>query len=285
MKYIITIIIVAASTLSFAGGSSSYNDFYVSRLACALASTLPDGTEAYRCADRTITMSIEPSNAKFTYEGLCGPIAASNVMYPYCRRKVFSPNEAHEKGYFSDITPGTRPATLVDGLNRIFRENSTCPRRGSWKYFQSKDGHRFINHAYRNMKRVNSAYTKAPFIAIIKTLGSSSLHYVAVTDIFFAKTRWRAKKRRMTTLTPAQARVARQRSSTRTAAQRETEVRNSTQFNSITESNIHLCRVKYNDGKMQKIYTCENFLKIMRMANNSLGMGLILDEYNYLMFK
>lgn len=284
MKYLISFIVITTSSLSFAGKGGSYNDFYVSRLACGIAQTLADGTEAYRCSDRTITMSIEPSDAKFTYEGLCGPIAASNVMYPYCSGKVFSPNEAHDKGYFSDITPGTRPRTLVSGLNRIFRENSTCPRRGSWKYYKSSNGYKFLNFALRTMNRVRSSYTKAPFIAMIKTVGSSTLHYVTVTDIFFAKSKSQTRQRRMRRLSPSEASASR-RTPPRRSAQRETEARNATQYSSITRANQDLCRVKYNDGKFQKIYTCDNFLKIMRQANDGVGMGLILGEYNYLLFK
>lgn len=284
MKYLIPFTVMISSALSFAGKSKSYNDFYVSRLACGIAQTLSDGTEAYRCSDRTITMSIHPTDSKFTYEGLCGPIAASNVMYPYCRGKVFSPNEAHDKGYFSDITPGTRPSTLVSGLNRIFRENSTCPRRGSWKYYKSSNGYKFLNFALRTMNSVSSSYSKAPFIAMIKTVGSSTLHYVTVTDIFFAKSKSQTRERRMTRLTPAQIKAIR-RTPPRRTAQRESEVRNVTQYSTITKANQSLCRVKYNDGKLQKIYTCDNFLKIMRQANDAAGMGLILGEYNYLLFK
>ena len=284
MKRIIVITFFTLFSLaSYAGkGSSGFNDFYVSRLSCALAKDLPDNSSAYRCADNTITMSLELDNSKFVYEGLCGPVAAANVMYPMCN-KVFSPTEASRLGYFDDITPGTRMSTLADGLNRIFRENSRhCPTRGQWKTYQSDSGYSFLNSALANMRSRRSKYGKTPFIAIIKSLGSSSLHYVSVVDIFFVKENWKPRVRKMVIPSNTDSHRKRKRSS---RAQREREPRNNTQFSRITNSNINKCRVKYNDGKHQKIYTCRNFLKLMRMANDSYGMNLYLKEYNYLLFR
>ena len=285
-RLILSTLILSASIPSWAGrGAEGFNDFFVSRLNCALTKDLPDSSSIYRCGDGTITMSLESNNDKFVYEGLCGPVAAANVMYPLCHKKIFSPVDAARLGYFDDLTPGTRMSTLADGLNRIFEENSRyCPNSGKWRSYQSDQGYKFLNHAISNMRSRRSEYGKTPFIAVIKSLGAKGLHYVTVTDIFFTRTKWKSKVRKMKT-SPSNDSHKKRPVNFKPVAQKEQELRNSTQFRKITKSNISYCRVKYNDGKYQKIYTCNDFLKLMRKANDSYGLKLYLSEYNYLLFR
>ncbi|MBA2406065.1 MAG: hypothetical protein H0V66_14915, partial [Bdellovibrionales bacterium] len=64
--------------------------------------------KAFVCADETISFA-QPSNT--TYEGLCGPTAAANSFYAYCKNSVVDPRQISLR-YFTDITPGVRPDVL-----------------------------------------------------------------------------------------------------------------------------------------------------------------------------
>ncbi len=253
-----------------------------------IPSNITESVFLKQCHDNTYTIGMQPGS-RSTYNGVCGPTVGVSMMAGFCG-KAYNPYDAQELGYFEDITPGTRPGTMASGLNRLFREHiRSCPR-GRWVTYGETDGYRFLNKSLNRMKSQRSKYRKAPFVALVRSTGKG-LHYFSVVDIYFVG----STKPRTTRLTTSNALSgeARERAREeylrnrriRRTAERPKETRLRSQPRSVSRANVSKCRVAVNDYSVQKVYTCSNFLSMMRAANDIYGLSAIYRDYTYIAFK
>ena len=138
------------------------------------------------------------------YEGRCGQTTAANLFKMHCNKDLYSPNLLN--GYFNDITPGVRPATLADGLNKIFdRNHISCPFSGRWSVYEATDEADFldlinkglgqINYGGRKWqsfkrKRIQVMAERSPLaVLVIPSWGEKgkSLHWITIVDMYFLK--------------------------------------------------------------------------------------------------
>lgn len=122
-------------------------------------------------------------------ESYCGVTSAVNVFNAYCKEYYLNPSSI-AKRYFDDINPGLRYDTLLNGLNDLFDNNSSC-LRGHWRKTHPKSAFDFIRSIYYKVKR-GKGYWKNPktnkiispvIVLLNRTPKTTSLHYVTVVDI------------------------------------------------------------------------------------------------------
>ena len=253
-----------------------------------ITSNITEDVYLRKCHDDTYTIYTQPG-ARSKYNGVCGPTVATALMTSYCG-KAFNPYDAQELGYFSDITPGTRPGTMKSSLNDLFRENSRhCPR-GRWKLYGATNGYQFLNLSLNRMKRGRSKSEKDPFVVFVRSK-NKDLHYFPLVNIYFVQNR----AARVRTLTSKPGLSGSDRSRNRSEwlrnrqlirrAQRPSESKLANQPTRVTSGNISQCRVAVNDYSVQKIYTCANLLSMMRAANDIYGLSAIYKDYTYIVFE
>tara|TARA_Y100000768_G_C23989959_1_gene691721 strand:- start:3531 stop:4463 length:933 start_codon:yes stop_codon:yes gene_type:complete len=287
---ILPLILASFGDVSANGGIAEI----VQRLRCrdirTLRSSLTENVYVKKCHDNTHTITTAPGS-RSAVNGPCGPTVGSVMLAGYCGR-VFNPFDAQELGYFEDITPGTRPGTMRNSLNRLFRENSSACPAGDWTVYDTDNGYDFLNLSINRMRTQNSRYSKAPFVALVRARGLS-LHYFPIVNIYFVN----SSRPSTQTLKPGNPISASEREEilenfeqTRRVERsserpRASERMASTQPSRVTSRNIGRCRVAVNDYSFQKIYTCSNFLSMMRAANNIFGLSAVYDDYTYIAFR
>jgi hypothetical protein len=153
-----------------------------------------------RCKDQTVSFVQPDSVGPWEMEGKCGQTASTNMLYMYCRL-IASPAD-YADGYFSDITPGVRPKTLITGLNKMFAKNANhCPtNKGRWKQFNYKNETDYLNaiqSKLANKLEHNSLITRllsngksvkrTPVALLIRSPGGQDLHWITVVDMYHKK--------------------------------------------------------------------------------------------------
>lgn len=155
-----------------------------------------------RCNDGTVSFVQPKSTGICDAEGKCGQTSAANIMYMYC--KLITSPKAYTNAYLSDYTPGVRPDTMKEGLNKMFNKNwKECPQEhGSWHYYDSYDYESdYIDAVERGLKpsfksdyvvkrtRANGKKIKrTPVALLIRNPGGEELHWITVVDVIRGKT-------------------------------------------------------------------------------------------------
>lgn len=149
--------------------------------------------QAWRCKDGTITYDQPDSTGINGYNGFCGETAASNVLHMHCGLMA-SPTK-YCNAYTSDLTPGTRPGSLRDGLNTMFDENKPLCPKGKWEVYSSSDtpeeyieyirGGLIAKSTFTRKRDDKSKIQRFPFPIMIEVppKGSKGLHWVTVVDV------------------------------------------------------------------------------------------------------
>ena len=132
-------------------------------------------TDVFKCKDGSISFDqLDSSN----YEGRCGQTAAVNSLYSYCKKTFFEPSA--NLLFFVDMTPGTRPDTMVKGMNTMMLHKS-C-ERGTWKHYYSDTSWDFFKKLVYGTKKVNNNVRPMP-VLIKPSRSSSTLHWVTVVSV------------------------------------------------------------------------------------------------------
>lgn len=287
-------IISLAPAQSFANGGIGD---YLQLLDCRDIQSVPSNTGAEsvfakRCHDGTHTIEVQPGS-RDPSEGICGPTVGTVMLAGFCG-KLYNPFDAQDLGYFGDWTPGTRPGTMKSGLNRLFREQSRACPNGQWRLYGESNGYEFLNKSLRRMRTQRSRYTKAPFVAFVRSNGMGH-HYFPIVNIYFVRENPpRPRPRPDWSLGLPSGPSGQERANQREewlnnrrvvrTAERLNESVASTQPTRVTSRNINKCRIAVNNYSKQRVYTCENFLDMMDRANDVWGLGVIYSDYTYIAF-
>jgi hypothetical protein len=149
--------------------------------------------QAWRCKDGSITYDQPDSTGIGGYNGFCGETAASNILHMHCGLMA-SPTK-YCNAFTSDITPGTRPGSLKNGLNDMFKENKKLCPEGKWEVYSSSDSpEEYIEYILgglvqkSNFTRTRDDKSKVkkfpyPIMIEVPPSGSKGLHWVTVLDI------------------------------------------------------------------------------------------------------
>ncbi|MBI2519066.1 MAG: hypothetical protein HYV97_01555 [Bdellovibrio sp.] len=150
-----------------------------------------------RCDDGTVSFLQPDSEGWFGNEGKCGQTAASNVLFMYCG--LVGHPQWYSNRFLNDLTPGVRPGTLESGLNTIFDEESACPG-GTWNIRIGSSYNDFLyeiengltpkfNHKglITRTRSSGEKVKRSPVIALLRSPGSRTLHWVTITDILNRK--------------------------------------------------------------------------------------------------
>jgi len=213
------------------------------------------GYDVGRCKDNTIShqqpTDYKSKEKKSNYEGLCGAVASANAFHAYCDEYFVKPVKIGPK-YFSDITPGIRPDTLVSGLNDLFDNHRDKCISGTWHHYYTTNRWDFISRIHSAINSGQSSWIRqtsrgkkksAPVIVLISKNDGETLHYVTVVDI---------------------------------------EVKDVTKdFTKDTYKDD--CKVIYNDYKKQKSVSCKLFATWGNQVDNSTWTSW-MHEYNYFKF-
>jgi len=151
------------------------------------------------CNDGTVSFVQPPDLPRF--EGLCGETAGANVVFMYCNG-LLEDIDSIATDEISDLTPGTLPLTLENGLDAIFKEanakanpkfpHGRCPEPGWSRYFYDDDGDYLVSlnrglSEYKAVLRTRSDGTKiwrSPVPVVIGMPGTKTeSHWVTVVDI------------------------------------------------------------------------------------------------------
>ena len=111
--------------------SSSYSFFksYVKSNSQSLGDYLTDNCKESvneefshgTCKDGSVSFEQPGSEGYFKQEGLCGQVGISNLYNNYCNWNIDV--QTVDEYYARDFTPGTRTGVLIDGVNKLFRNN------------------------------------------------------------------------------------------------------------------------------------------------------------------
>lgn len=194
LKRFLVLVLALSSVSAIAGKNDAASNIYKYKTdSCAKkgeAQVVKD--PYYHCKDGSISFKQPSSTGYKGYEGKCGQTAASNIMYFYCDL-ITSPSN-YTNAYLSDYTPGVRPDTFEEGINEMFRDETSCPY-GSWTFYNNSD-HRidYLDSLYYGLKdnavltRTRSDGTRIkrgpiPVLIEIPPRRSGIFHWVTVVDI------------------------------------------------------------------------------------------------------
>ena len=216
-------------------------------------------TDVFKCNDGSISFDqLDSSN----YEGRCGQTAAVNSVYSYCKQTFFEPSK--NLLFFADLTPGTRPDTMVAGLNTIMLHKS-C-EVGTWKHYYSGNSWDFFKKLVYGTKKVNDKVRPMP-VLIKPSSSSSTLHWVTVVSVEGFDTKLEKKFDE-----------AFKKSGYR--ADRVFELLNDPKLNPMINKS---CKVRYNQYGSSYTDTCSKFADKANGVNDSWYTSFY-GEYNYIKF-
>ncbi len=147
-----------------------------------------------RCKDGTVSFIQPSSQGVFNNEGRCGQTAASNLLYSYCHLAAHP--ESYSNYFLGDVTPGVRPKTMLDGINKIFENNrSHCPT-GKWISVKSKNSDAFLDSiesgltpksSFKNLTRRTreggEEILRSPVLALVRNPGGRIPHWLTIVDL------------------------------------------------------------------------------------------------------
>jgi len=149
----------------------------------------------YGCKDNSISYNQPASEGIIEQEGMCGQVAMSNMYHMYCNWNISV--SSVDSSYANDYTPGTRPTTITNGLNRLFSPNSDCPTGyfsnynaiNETDYISTITAAIYQNVGVNQLERLNTSgdtAKKSPIAILFSLPGSKKvLHWVTVVDVEF----------------------------------------------------------------------------------------------------
>lgn len=149
-----------------------------------------------RCIDGTVSFIQPDSEGWKGWEGKCGQVVASNMLFMFCRVAAH-PTKYSDK-YMRDLTPGVRSGVLADALTKVFDKNwEDCPS-DEWENVSYKNSATYfwvINKALSNTnsysverkRKDGSTIRRSPVAALIRVPRRDTLHWVTIVDILRPK--------------------------------------------------------------------------------------------------
>jgi hypothetical protein len=216
-------------------------------------------TEVFKCPDGSISFDqLDSSN----YEGRCGQTAAVNSVYSYCNKTFFEPSK--NLLFFADMTPGTRPDTMVAGLNTLMLHGS-C-ETGQWKHYYSSNRWDFFKRLVYATKKVNNKLRPLP-VLIKPSRSQSTLHWVTVVSVEGFDTKLEKKFNKEIIKIGF-------------SYQNLLDLLRDPKFNPMLSKS---CKVRYNQYGGSYTDTCERFADKASGVNDSWYTSAY-GEYNYIRF-
>jgi len=151
-----------------------------------------------QCPDNSYSIKQEPSEGTLKQEGMCGQTSIVNILEMSC---YYNYTTDTVDLFVDDYTPGVRPSTFVNGINKLkdalLESDSTrCPKQ-KFKHFRSKSGDEFIADLFlllnqgsgpHMLERINNNGIKvkrSPVALFVQNPGQGffGAHWVTVVDI------------------------------------------------------------------------------------------------------
>jgi len=197
---LLTLLVSMHASWALAGGFQWEDEDRCSTLEFRRSPVSSEAVHYGRCLDSTVSFVQPPTEGVGGWEGRCGPTAVANLTAMRCQGGALAVLEVAQ--FASDTTPGWRPDTLVNALNRIFARYSAsnqspdgglqCPA-GRWGVVTSPSALTFLKDLSKSLLPLQSKGTIrrlrpdgseveiSPTPILIQE-GAVGMHWVTVVD-------------------------------------------------------------------------------------------------------